>query len=86
MFWMYGFRWAWMLLGGVFMVVFWGALIVAGVLVIRASIRSNSRRPAESAGSSDATPGRALEILKERYARGELTKDQYDSMRHDLTQ
>ncbi len=27
---------------------------------------------------------RALDILKERYARGEITKDQYDQMRRDL--
>ena len=28
--------------------------------------------------------GRALEILRERYARGEITKEQFDAMRQDI--
>ena len=54
------------------------AVIALIVLTIRALTRSSfnhSTRP-----SSDG----ALEILKERYARGEITKDQYDSMQRDL--
>jgi putative membrane protein len=85
MHWMYGFNWGWMVLGGLLMVFFWGALIVAVVLAVQALTRAGSRRPVEATGTPDATPGRALEILKERYARGEITKEQYDSMRHDLT-
>ena len=29
-------------------------------------------------------PESALEILQRRYARGELTKEEYETMRHDL--
>jgi uncharacterized membrane protein len=39
-------------------------------------------RPA--AGTRGASGGRALDILGERYARGELTSEQYEQMRHDL--
>jgi putative membrane protein len=37
-------------------------------------------RTIKAAGSSQ----QALEILKERYARGEITKEQYDQMQSDL--
>jgi len=82
MFLAHGFGWGWMLFGGLLTLAFWVGLIVLIILGIQALVRSGSRQPAESVGS---TSDRALEILKERYARGEITKDQYDSMRHDLT-
>ncbi|MHB1005000.1 MAG: SHOCT domain-containing protein [Chloroflexota bacterium] len=34
--------------------------------------------------SGGLSEGRALEILKERYARGEITRDEYEQMRRDL--
>ena len=34
--------------------------------------------------ASDAGGDRALEILRERYARGDLTQDQYERMRREL--
>jgi len=53
-------------------------LLLAGIgLLIAWAVRQ--------AGSSAAGGDqRALEILKERYARGELTREQYEQMRHDL--
>ena len=35
--------------------------------------------------ASDAGGDRALDILRERYARGELTEEQYDRMRRELS-
>ena len=35
-------------------------------------------------GPEQAGSRRAVEILKERYARGELTREQYEQMRRDL--
>jgi putative membrane protein len=67
--------------------------VVAAVLVF--ALRAWSRPGSRGLGSA-ATPGsgpgleaplgsnRALEILKERYARGEITKEQYEEMRRDL--
>jgi putative membrane protein len=61
----------------VLMLVFWGAII--GVIIW--GIRRFSRR--YSIARSGA-PG-ALDIVKERYARGEISKDQFDQFKKDLS-
>ncbi len=81
-----GFGWGGMVFGGLLTLLFWGVIIVLAVLVIRALARSGSSRttttpPAVSPGE---TRDQALEILRERYARGEITKDEFNSMRQDL--
>jgi len=83
-FWAYGFGWQRLVFGGLMMLLVWGGLIALAVLVVRALTRPVSRQPGGSGGPSGSTIDRALEILKERYARGEITKDQYESMRRDL--
>lgn len=75
-----GYGWLGMMFGGLMMLVFWGGLIVLGFLAIRALARSGSAQP----GSPASGGNRALDILKERYARGEITKEQYEQMRQDL--
>lgn len=58
----------------VMMVVFW-ALIVAGlVLGIRWLV--SERRPAPA--------NRALAVLRERYARGEIDREEFEARRRDL--
>jgi putative membrane protein len=64
----------WMVFGSVMMVVFWVAIIWAVTAVVR-------RPPEERGRSSEPT---ALEILERRYARGELTDDEFESMKHRL--
>ena len=51
-------------------------LIALGTWVLR-------RLPAS--GSPDTTKADPLAILKQRYARGELSRDQYEQMKRDLT-
>ena len=58
--------------GWVFMIVFWVFVIMGVIFLIR--IISGSTKKEET----------ALEILKKRYARGDLTKEEYDRMRDDL--
>jgi len=73
-----------MLFGGVLMALFWIGLIVVIFFVVRALVRSGSEHSGAAPSGPAGGSGRALDILKERYARGEITKEQYDQMREDL--
>ncbi len=57
------------------MLVFWGVVIAALVLAIRWMAR-------QAAGPR---PDPALEILRQRYARGEIDKDEFEARKRDLT-
>ena len=57
------------------MMVFWGLVIAGLVLGIRWLVRQGR----------DGQPDRALEILRERYARGEINKEEFDLRRRDLS-
>ena len=64
----------WMVFGGVWMILFWGGLIALVVWgVSRLSRRSDSRPERDS-----------LAIAKERYARGELSKKEFEQLKKDL--
>jgi putative membrane protein len=57
-------------------------LILAAVIVYLIVQGTKGRTPSGPvSGSSSETP---LEILKKRYARGEITKDEFDRMKDDL--
>jgi len=69
--------WSWMMsFGWIFMILFW-ALIILGVAALARSLPSTGN----SAGHGDP---RSLDVLKERYARGEIAREQYAQMRRDL--
>ena len=42
-------------------------------------------RSRSSSGSSGDDPGTALEILKKRYAKGEITRDEFEKMKQDIS-
>jgi putative membrane protein len=65
-------------LGMVFMWLFWIGLIALCIWLI-VSIFPGTKSVSEQ--DSEAT---AIDILQRRYARGELTTDQYAVMRNDL--
>ena len=62
-------------LGPIFMFVFW-ALVIAGVVLLVRFLARQGR----AAGHEDS----ALEILKRRYARGEIEKEEFEAKRKDL--
>ena len=66
-------------LGAILSLVFWALIIGGGVLLVVWLVR-NAGRISLGAPSGDA----ALEILKTRYARGEITKEQFDAIKKDL--
>jgi putative membrane protein len=64
--------------GGGFM---WLLLIVVIGLLLYLFIQSTKTKG--SMGGAGETP---LDILKKRYAKGELTKDEFDRMKRDLSE
>jgi putative membrane protein len=66
---------------GLVMLVFWILILIGLVLLIIWLIRQFTQ--ASGAGGRSGT-NRALEILQERYARGEITREEYEAMRRDL--
>jgi putative membrane protein len=65
--------------GGIFMIVFWILILVGLVFVIRWLVQTTSKK-----GDSGQRGSRAIDILKERYARGEIDKAQFEAMKRDL--
>lgn len=72
MWWMWG---AWGIGMGLFMLVFWALVIIGVVLGIRWLV-SQGREP-----RSDS----ALDILRQRYARGEINKEEFEAKKRDLS-
>ncbi len=70
-----GGMWSWLLWSVLFLVVL-AAVVIASIFFVRSVWRKG-----ESGG---APGGRALEILQERYARGEIDRDEYDEKREHL--
>jgi putative membrane protein len=66
--------------GMIFMIIFWGLIIVGLVLLIRLLIQNASGK----AHSGVSTGSKAMDILKERYARGEINLDEFESMKKDI--
>ena len=65
-------------LGMVFMLVFWVLLILAVVWVARALFGNGQFNQAKGPSQSPR------EILDQRYARGEITREQYEIMKQDI--
>jgi putative membrane protein len=78
----WGYNWGMMLVGGLLMLLFWGGVIVLVFFAIRAVTRPG--RGPEGGGSAYPRAQTPLEILQQRYARGEITREEYLEMRRDL--
>jgi len=64
---------------GIVMILFWIILLVALVLVVFGAASGIRNRGDQTTDASDP-----LEILRRRYAKGEIDKAEYETKRHDL--
>ena len=80
-----GFGWTGMLFGGMMMLLFWGGLATLLFFAVRSFAQPSSNQGGSVATVARASDNNALQIAKERYAQGELTKEEYDNLRQDLT-
>ena len=62
---------------GLGMIIFWGLLIWIIYLIIKSASQNNSNS-LKSDGES------ALEVAKKRYAKGEITKKEFDEMKKEF--
>ena len=67
----------WMFFGGFWMIVFWGAIVA---LVVWAVIRLSRREDTSSVSKVNA-----LDTAKERYAKGEINKAEFDQIKKDIS-
>jgi len=74
-----GYSWGGMAFGMVSMLLFWVLLIAAAVILIRylSGTGVSSERQREKT---------ALDILKERYARGEIEREEFEQKKRDLSE
>ena len=69
-----GMGWGWIGLGMVHMLLFW-ILVILGIVVLTRWLASGSR---------DELLPRAIDILKARYAKGEITREQFEQLKRDI--
>ena len=77
MYWHDGMSW-WMLLGSIWMLVFWGGIVTLVVWGVR-KITERGKSDSNTAQRFDP-----LNIARERYARGDISREEFDRMKKDL--
>jgi putative membrane protein len=74
---MWGFGWGFMFLGPLFIIL----LAVALYFIITSSLRRSTHTHYSHHYPSRE---RAIEVLNERYAKGEISKEQFEQMKKDI--
>ncbi len=73
--WDFGLGGGWWILAWILMLLFWAGLIALIVWGIKAL----------TSGGGTTTGNTPLDIARERYARGEITKEEFEQIKKDLT-
>ena len=71
-----GMGWGWIGFGVVHMLLFW-VLVILGIVALMRALSGGTRDGGER-------PAHAMEILKARYAKGEITREQFEQMKRDI--
>ena len=80
--WGYGFGWGWLLMS--FGMVLWIALLVVLVWALIRWLASKTSTPVPPVTGTSPNSPSALEILRQRYARGEIDTATFEQMRERL--
>jgi len=62
-------------MGWIFMIIFWGLIVLGLIFLIRWFVGATRTSRGEES---------ALDILKKRYASGEINKEEYEQKKRDL--
>ena len=71
---MHQYWWGMWWFGPIFMLLFWVVVIIGIVVLIKWIVGQTGSKAEES----------ALEILKKRYARGEISKEEFEAKKKDI--
>jgi len=69
----------WMVFGGVWMIIFWILILFLVFWAIKKLTRNRD------SGSDAIEKGDALGIARERYARGEISREEFEQIKKDLS-
>ena len=73
---MHQYWWGFWWFGPIFMLIFW-VLVIVGIVVLIKWIGSQSRIEGRTEES-------AMDILKKRYAKGEISKEEFEEKKRDI--
>ncbi len=77
--WMMG-KWGMGWFGMIFMIIFWILIIVGVIFLIKWLLQTTSSKGRSNFEESS----KAISILKERYAKGEITREEFEAVKKDL--